>query len=352
MSLRALQHAWCVPPHACSQRLPAAHFATPALCLPRLPLQGAAGGHPILLRGAGADAAGAGGRGRPGCKQPGTGASGSGFALRSLGLGAACKRVVALPPPLPRPGWPWHEPRAAAAACPGTPKLMRSGNLDSRALSPREWLTPHLCSLHGVRGLKGALIRRHRACLGRGCRPASGCADPSSVGGVGGAMGRAAGASCGSEAGSPLAPSHKNDHPKRPAPPCETLHALQTLPQPMHHMAPCAGELLPRPAGAAQRAAGAGVRLRWRAGLARCCCRCCLLPLASAHIRQTPHRRACLSRLPLSCSPPLSRRPPPVVLSDDLVRDPEGTLRALCAALGLDFQPQVDRGLDFFACLF
>ncbi|PRW33103.1 branched chain amino acid aminotransferase [Chlorella sorokiniana] len=34
-------------------------------------------------------------------------------------------------------------------------------------------------------------------------------------------------------------------------------------------------------------------------------------------------------------------RPPPVVLSDDLVRDPEGTLRALCAALGIDFQPQM-----------
>ncbi len=30
-----------------------------------------------------------------------------------------------------------------------------------------------------------------------------------------------------------------------------------------------------------------------------------------------------------------------MVLSDDLVRDPEGTLRALCAALGIEFQPQV-----------
>ncbi|PSC69247.1 aminotransferase class IV [Micractinium conductrix] len=32
-------------------------------------------------------------------------------------------------------------------------------------------------------------------------------------------------------------------------------------------------------------------------------------------------------------------RPPPVVLSDDLVRDPEGMLRALCAALELPFDP-------------
>ena len=29
-----------------------------------------------------------------------------------------------------------------------------------------------------------------------------------------------------------------------------------------------------------------------------------------------------------------------MVLSNDLVRNPEGTLRALCAALGIDFQPQ------------
>ncbi|KAI3431784.1 hypothetical protein D9Q98_010538 [Chlorella vulgaris] len=32
---------------------------------------------------------------------------------------------------------------------------------------------------------------------------------------------------------------------------------------------------------------------------------------------------------------------PPVVLSDDLVRDPDGMLRALCAALDLPFQPQM-----------
>ena len=38
------------------------------------------------------------------------------------------------------------------------------------------------------------------------------------------------------------------------------------------------------------------------------------------------------------------RRPPPVVLSDDLVRDPEGMLRALCAALELPFDPAVRRG--------
>ena len=36
---------------------------------------------------------------------------------------------------------------------------------------------------------------------------------------------------------------------------------------------------------------------------------------------------------------PLCSRPPPVVLSDDLVRDPEGMLRALCAALSLPFDP-------------
>ena len=29
------------------------------------------------------------------------------------------------------------------------------------------------------------------------------------------------------------------------------------------------------------------------------------------------------------------RKPPPVVLSEDLVSQPEGTLRALCAALGI-----------------
>ncbi|KAL4439885.1 hypothetical protein ABPG75_002886 [Micractinium tetrahymenae] len=34
-------------------------------------------------------------------------------------------------------------------------------------------------------------------------------------------------------------------------------------------------------------------------------------------------------------------RPPPVVLSDDLVREPEGTLRALCASLDLPFEPQM-----------
>lgn len=34
-------------------------------------------------------------------------------------------------------------------------------------------------------------------------------------------------------------------------------------------------------------------------------------------------------------------RPPPVVLSDDLVREPEGMLRALCAALGVPFEPQM-----------
>eukprot|EP00887_Chlorella_sp_A99_P000443 scaffold17.g443.t1 len=32
-------------------------------------------------------------------------------------------------------------------------------------------------------------------------------------------------------------------------------------------------------------------------------------------------------------------KPPPVVLSDDLVREPEGTLRALCAALRLPYDP-------------
>jgi hypothetical protein len=51
----------------------------------------------------------------------------------------------------------------------------------------------------------------------------------------------------------------------------------------------------------------------------------------------------CLA-LVLPCSLALlvpRRRPPPVVLSDDLVRDPEGTLRALCAALDLPWQPQV-----------
>ncbi|GAB4823619.1 hypothetical protein N2152v2_010665 [Parachlorella kessleri] len=36
-------------------------------------------------------------------------------------------------------------------------------------------------------------------------------------------------------------------------------------------------------------------------------------------------------------------RPPPVVLSDDLVKDPEGTLSALCAALGLPFEPAMLR---------
>ena len=32
-----------------------------------------------------------------------------------------------------------------------------------------------------------------------------------------------------------------------------------------------------------------------------------------------------------------------MVLSDDLVRDPEGTLSALCAALGLPFEPAMLR---------
>ena len=41
--------------------------------------------------------------------------------------------------------------------------------------------------------------------------------------------------------------------------------------------------------------------------------------------------------------PRLRRRPPPVVLSEDLVRAPEGTLRALCAELDLPFQPQMLR---------
>jgi hypothetical protein len=34
-----------------------------------------------------------------------------------------------------------------------------------------------------------------------------------------------------------------------------------------------------------------------------------------------------------------------VVLSDDLVRDPQGTLRALCAALDLPWQPEVSWAL-------
>lgn len=55
---------------------------------------------------------------------------------------------------------------------------------------------------------------------------------------------------------------------------------------------------------------------------------------------QTPlsaHRkRPCLQPPALPC-----RRPPPVVLSDDLVREPEGMLRALCASLDLPFEPQV-----------
>lgn len=47
-------------------------------------------------------------------------------------------------------------------------------------------------------------------------------------------------------------------------------------------------------------------------------------------------RRTCAAPAFIAC-----RRPPPVVLSDDLVRDPEGMLRALCAALDLPFQPQM-----------
>lgn len=39
--------------------------------------------------------------------------------------------------------------------------------------------------------------------------------------------------------------------------------------------------------------------------------------------------------------PPPCSRPPPVVLSDDLVREPEGMLRALCASLDVPFEPQV-----------
>ena len=34
-------------------------------------------------------------------------------------------------------------------------------------------------------------------------------------------------------------------------------------------------------------------------------------------------------------------RAPPVVLSDDLRRDPEGTLRALCHALAIPFDPRM-----------
>ena len=42
---------------------------------------------------------------------------------------------------------------------------------------------------------------------------------------------------------------------------------------------------------------------------------------------------------PPACPLPPCSKPPPVVLSEDLVRDPEGTLHALCSALDLPFDP-------------
>lgn len=73
-----------------------------------------------------------------------------------------------------------------------------------------------------------------------------------------------------------------------------------------------------------------------------------LLRLGCA-LRAAGHRARCPGSLPaptLATAPPyphMRSRPPPVILSEDLVEDPEGTLRALCAALDLPFQPQVGR---------
>lgn len=56
---------------------------------------------------------------------------------------------------------------------------------------------------------------------------------------------------------------------------------------------------------------------------------------AASHLPAASSAASCCCFSTATC-----RRPPPVVLSDDLVRNPEGTLRALCAALDIEFQPQ------------